>query len=77
MDSEVKAAYLLIYKGGIFIGSYGCKNDWLAVHFNCHKRRGSWLLPLSLFSLYVEDFYLQYQFSYAVNGILLDFSLAS
>ena len=33
------ASSLNIYKGKIFIGSFGCRNDCLAVHFICHKRR--------------------------------------
>jgi len=45
MDSEVKASHLLIYKGKVFIGSFGCRNDWLAVHFNCQKMRGSGFPP--------------------------------
>ena len=46
MNIEVKASYLLIYKGKVFIGSFGCRNDCLAVHSNCQKRRGSGF-PLS------------------------------
>ena len=46
MNSEVKASYLLIYKGKVFIGSFGCRNDCLSVHFNCQKRRDSVFPPL-------------------------------
>ena len=46
MNSEVKASYLLIYKGKVFIGSFGCRNDCLSVHFNCQKRRDSGFPPL-------------------------------
>ena len=45
MNTDVKASHLLIYKGKVFIGSFGCRNDWLAVHFNCQKRRGSGFPP--------------------------------
>ena len=46
MDSEVKASYLLIYKGKVFIGSFGCRNDCTAVHFKRQKRRDSGFPPL-------------------------------
>ena len=39
MNTGVTRHHLLIYKSKIFIGSYGCRNDCLAVHFICHKRR--------------------------------------
>ena len=45
MNTEVKASHLLIYKGKVFIGSFGCRNDCMAVHFNCQKRRNSGFPP--------------------------------
>ena len=48
MNSEVKASYLLIYRGKVFIGSFGCRNDCLAVHFNCRKRRNAGFSHLEL-----------------------------
>ncbi len=52
MDSGFEWHHLLILKGKVFIGSFGCRNDCLTVHFNCRKRRnagfpprrGGWLL---------------------------------
>jgi hypothetical protein len=45
MDTRVTQRHLLIYKGKFFIGSFGCRNDCLAVHFICHKRRDSGVHP--------------------------------
>ena len=45
MVTGLKPHHLLIYKGKIFIGSYGCRNDCLAVHFICHKRRDLGVSP--------------------------------
>ena len=45
MNTEVKAPHLLIYKGKVFIGSFGCRYYCLAVHFNCQKRRDSEFPP--------------------------------
>ena len=45
MDSEVKASHLLIYKGKVLIGSLGCRNDCMAVHFKRQKRHGSGFPP--------------------------------
>ena len=45
MNSEVKASHLLIYKGKVLIGSFGCRNDCLIVHFNCRKRRNTGFPP--------------------------------
>ena len=41
----LKATEFLIYKGKVFIGSFGCRNDCLAVHFNCRKRRNAGFPP--------------------------------
>ena len=41
----LKATEFLIYKGKVFIGSFGCRNDCLAVHFNCQKRHNSGVPP--------------------------------
>ena len=46
INSEVKASHLLIYKGKVFIGSFGYRNDCTTVHFNCQKRRDSGFPPL-------------------------------
>jgi len=46
MNSEVKASHLLIYKGKVLIGSFGCRNDCTAARFNRQKRRGSGFPPL-------------------------------
>ena len=45
MNTGFKRPYLLIYKGKVFIGSFGCRNDCLAVHFNCRKRRNAGVPP--------------------------------
>ena len=48
MNTGFKLLYLLIYKGKVFIGSFSCRNDCMAVHFNCRKRRNAGVLPLEL-----------------------------
>lgn len=48
MNTGFKLLYLLIYKGKVFIGSFNCRNDCMAVHFNCRKRRNAGVLPLEL-----------------------------
>ena len=45
MNSWVKAPHLLKYKGKVFIGSFGCRNDCTAVHFKRQKRRDSGFPP--------------------------------
>ena len=44
----LKATEFLIYKGKVFIGSFGCRNDCLTVHFNCRKRRNAGFPPVEL-----------------------------
>ena len=41
MDTGFDRLHLSIYKGKVFIGSFGCRNDCMAVHFNCQKRRNA------------------------------------
>ena len=45
MNTDVKASHLLIYKGKVLIGSFGCRNDCLSVHFKRQKRRDSGFPP--------------------------------
>ena len=45
MDTGFDRLHLLIYKGKVFIGSFGCRNDCLTVHFNCRKRRNAGFSP--------------------------------
>ena len=45
MDTGFDRLHLLIYKGKVFIGSFGCRNDCMAVHFNCRKRRNAGVPP--------------------------------
>ena len=48
IDTGFEPPYLLIYRGKVFIGSFGCRNDCLTVHFNCWKRRNAGFSPLEL-----------------------------
>ena len=41
MNTGFKLLYLSIYKGKVFIGSFGCRNDCMAVHFNCQNQGSS------------------------------------
>ena len=48
MNTGLKRLHLLIYKGKVFIGSFGCRNDCQTVHFNCRKRRNAGFPPVEL-----------------------------
>ena len=48
IDTGFEPPYLLIYRGKVFIESFGCRNDCLTVHFNCRKRRNAGFSPLEL-----------------------------
>ena len=67
MNTGLKRLHLLIYKGKVFIGSFGCRNDCQTVHFNCRKRRDSGVPRRSTILLLQGILSLHVRFNYIVN----------